>query len=489
MLMSSLSSSTPKALLRHSALELAALIRHGEVTSPQVVEAHIQRAQTVNPRINAIIADRYAAARREAREKQAAVDRGDDLPPLHGVPCTIKEMMALQGAPYTGGSLLRRHVKAARDATAVARVRAAGAIPLGTTNASEMAMWMESYNLVHGRTSNPYDASRIPGGSSGGEGAIVGSGASPFGVGSDIGGSIRIPSFFCGVFGHKSTGGLVPMTGQYPYPEGELARVCTVGPLCRRAADLMPLLRIMAGPDGQDQWVVEHQLGDPASMRLDGLRVLVCDEIPFFWSTTPEPELRAATWQAARALERRGARVERWCSEYLSRAFLIWGATLKQAGGPDFHEVMGEGGRPGLAWELLRWAAGRPRHTLPALGLSLVEKILGALPQADLSDFVEQGRLLRRELEQLLEHRGLLIIPPHPRPAPRHNTPLLRPLDWIYTAVFNAMQLPVTAVPMGLGSEGLPLGVQVVGSRFADHVTIAGAMALEEEFGGWVAPF
>ncbi len=478
------------ALLRLGAGELATLIRQGDVSSTEVVEAHIARAQMVNPRLNAIIEDRFATARREARQADAAAQRGEDLPPLHGVPCTIKEMMAMAGAPYTGGSVLRRHVRAERDATVVARVREAGAIPLGSTNASEMAMWMESTNLVHGRTNNPYDHRRIPGGSSGGEGSIIGAGASPFGVGSDIGGSIRMPAFFCGVFGHKSTGGLVPQTGQYPYPEGPLGRVCTVGPLCRRAADLMPLMRIMAGPDGEDSWVhPEHRLGDTSAVRFQGMRVLVCDELPFYWSTSPVPEQRDAVWRAAHALEALGARVEHWCDQRLGRAFLIWGATLKEAGGPDFHEVMGEGGRPNLALELARWLTGRPRHTLPALGLSILEKLMGALPQGDLSGFVEEGRQLRQEIEEKLQGDGLLIMPTHPRPAPHHNTPLLRPLDWVYTAVFNAMELPVTAVPMGLGSEGLPLGVQLASSRFADHVTMAGATALEQATGGWVPPW
>ena len=351
-------------------------------------------------------------------------------------------------------------------------------------------MWMESSNLVHGRTGNPYDPRRIPGGSSGGEGSIVGAGASPFGVGADIGGSIRMPAFFCGVFGHKSTGGLVPQTGHFPYPEGKLGRVCTVGPLCRRATDLMPLMRIMAGPDGRDEWACDDPaLGNPGDVRFDGMRVLVCDEIPFYWSTRPVPELRAAVWRAARVLESLGAKVERWSSERMARAFFIWGATMKEAGGPEFHEVMGDGGRPNLTYELLRWAMGRPNHTLPALGLSLLEKLMGALPQGDMSGYVEDGRLLRQEIEEKLQGNGLLIMPTHPRPAPRHNAPLLRPLDWIYTAVFNAMQLPVTAVPMGLGQEGLPLGVQLAGSRFSDHVTIAGAVALEQATGGWVPPW
>ena len=475
-------------MLRLSALELAALIRRREVTPLAVLEAHIARAARVNQRLNAIIEPRYAAARREAREAGAAVERGADLPPLHGVPFTVKEMIGLQGASYTGGSVLRRHVRASEDATAVARLRAAGAIPFGTTNASEMAMWMESYNLVHGRTCNPYDASRIPGGSSGGEGAIIGAGASPFGVGADIGGSIRMPAFFCGVYGHKPTGGLVPLTGHYPEPVGEVGRICTVGPLCRRAEDLMPLLRLMAGPDGRDALAHSCELGDPAAVRLDGMRVLVCDDLGP-WYLRMDPEQRAATWRAARALRSMGATVERWYSPRMAGAFMIWTATLKEAGGPEFHHVLGaEQGPPNLALEAARAALGRPNHTMPALGLALLEKLVGLFPAGNMGRWVEAGRQLRDELEAALGRDGLLVMPTHPRPAPRHNAPLLRPLDWVYTALFNALQLPVTAAPMGLGSEGLPLGVQLAASRDQDHVAIAGALALDRATGGWVWP-
>src|SRR5262249_8717417 len=152
----------------------------------------------------------------------------------------------------TGGLYARRGKPATRDATAVKRLRAAGAIPLGVTNVSELCMWMESANTVYGRTSNPYDLARTPGGRSGGEGAIVGAGASPVGLGSDVGGSIRMPAFFCGVFGHKPTGGLIPNTGQFPIAENDALRYLTTGPLCRRAEDLWPIVRTLAGPDGED---------------------------------------------------------------------------------------------------------------------------------------------------------------------------------------------------------------------------------------------
>src|SRR4051812_38877312 len=253
-------------LRRLSAVELAALIRGRRISSREAVEAHIAQIARVNPVLNAVVRERFDEARAEADAADAALARGDVdmLPPLHGVPCTIKECFALRGMPHSAGLRARRHVVAARDATAVARLRQAGAIPLGVTNTSELCMWMESNNRVYGRTNNPYDASRIVGGSSGGEGAIIGAGASPFGLGSDIGGSIRGPAFFNGVFGHKPTGGLVPGTGQYPLARGAALRYLTTGPLARRAEDLMPLLRVLAGPDGHDGGCEAMPLGDPA---------------------------------------------------------------------------------------------------------------------------------------------------------------------------------------------------------------------------------
>ncbi|MEO7092697.1 MAG: amidase, partial [Polyangiales bacterium] len=258
-------------LLLASATRLASLIAKRDVTAREVVEAHITQIERVNPTIRAVVRARYDEARREARAADDRVKRGGDdpLPPFHGVPCTIKECFALTGMPNSGGLVARKDVVATDDATAVARLRAGGAIPLGVTNLSELCMWMESNNRVYGRTNNPYDPSRIVGGSSGGEGAIIGAGASPFGLGSDIGGSIRMPAFFNGVFGHKPTGGLVPSTGQFPVAANEALRYLTSGPLARRAEDLMPLLRILAGPDGKDPSCVAMKLGDPKGVRLE----------------------------------------------------------------------------------------------------------------------------------------------------------------------------------------------------------------------------
>lgn len=263
-------------LLTLSAVQLAQRIRAREVRARAVLDAHIERIEYVNPKLNALVKARFEQARAEADAADARIEREDaaQLPPLLGVPCTIKECLAFEGMPHTAGLISRKGVVAQADAPVVARVRAAGAIPMGVSNLSELCIWMESFNRVYGRTNNPYDLKRTVGGSSGGEGALVGSGASPFGVGSDFGGSIRMPAFFNGIFGHKPSGGLVPPLGQYPLPRGVGLRYLSVGPLTRHAEDSMPLLRILAGPCSEEDGCVPMTLEDPRRVQLRGLQVV-----------------------------------------------------------------------------------------------------------------------------------------------------------------------------------------------------------------------
>ncbi|MFT4626839.1 MAG: fatty acid amide hydrolase 2 [Myxococcota bacterium] len=475
--------------LRASAVQLAAAIRDGRTTSRAVVDAHIAAIQKVNPAINAVVCDRFEAARAEADAADAAVSAGATLPPLHGVPCTIKEAIQLEGMPNTSGLRRREGIVSTEDATTVARLRAAGAIPLGVTNVSELCMWMESDNLVYGRTNNPYDVRRTAGGSSGGEGAIVGAGASPFGLGADVGGSIRMPAFFNGVFGHKPTGGLIPGTGQHPCGHGEVLRYQTTGPLCRRAEDLWPLVKILAGPDGVDTGCLDWPLGDPDTVDLSGLRVL---DIPTNGVTRPWRELRQAQVRAAEHLRRLGADVQTVEIPGFKDGFPIWAASLGAENGVPFAELMGDGERVNASKELAKWAARRGDHTPMASILALAEDLLALVPQ-DQQRFVDKGLALREELEDRLGEHGVLLYPPYYRSAPRHSWPLLRQVlfmrfDYQYTALLNILQVPVTQVPLRLDSRGLPLGVQVGARRGADHLTVAVARELERAFGGWKPP-
>ncbi len=469
-----------------SGVRLARMIREREVSSCEVVEAHIEQIRRVNPALNAVVRDRFDAARQEARSADERVRSSapGELPPFHGVPCTIKECFALEGMPNTGGLRSRAGLTAGADATAVARLRRAGAIPLGVTNVSELCMWMETDNRVYGRTNNPYDPSRIVGGSSGGEGAIVAAGGSPFGLGSDIGGSIRMPAFFNGVFGHKPTGGLVPGSGQFPISHGAALRYLTTGPIARRAEDLWPLLRIMAGPDGIDSGCRAFDLGDPAAVDPRRLRVL---SVETNGRVDVDRELLEAQRKVCGRLAGLGAAVEPAEFPSLADSFEIWSSMLSAAGGPSFASRMGGGPEVDPLFELIRWAFRRSDHTLPAIGLAAIEKIprlLGRRRDA----FVARGLALRDEMATRLGSDGVMLYPSYPTVAPRHHRPLFPPFRWVYTAILNALELPATQVPLGLGSEGLPLGVQVTAAHGNDHLTVAVAVELERAFGGWAPP-
>jgi fatty acid amide hydrolase 2 len=470
-----------------SASELAAMIKRGEASSEAVVGVHLARLDEVNPTLNAVVRVRREAALEEAREADRRLREvgAANVGLLHGVPCTIKEAFALSGMPQTSGLVSRRELTVDRDATAVKRLRDAGAIPLGVTNVSELCMWMESNNRVYGRSNNPYDPSRIVGGSSGGEGASVGAGIAPFGLGADIGGSIRMPAFFNGVFGHKPSAGLVPNTGQYPIAENEALSLLCTGPIARRAEDLWPLLSILAGPDGECAACRSMALRDPASVELADVRVL---SVPDNGLIRVSKELRDAQRAAARELAMSVAGVEEVRFARLSRSLQYWANTMSGAAETSFATLLGAGERKRILPELARWLAGRSEHTLPSIALAAAESVPALLPRGISSGLAAQTAELRREIEDALGEHGVMLYPSYSRPAPRHYAPLLSPIDWVYTAIVNALGLPSTQVPLGLSARGLPLGVQVIAAHGNDHLTIAVARELERAFGGWIPP-
>jgi fatty acid amide hydrolase 2 len=477
------------ALTLRSATDLAKAIRCKEVSAREVVQAHVDRLHARQPRTNALACDRFADALTEADradEKLASATATTDLPPFLGVPCTVKESISVENMPNCAGLVALKHRRADTNAPAVQRLIDAGFIPLGVTNTSEMTMWIESNNRVYGRTRNAYDPHRTAGGSSGGEGAAVGSGGSPVGLGSDIGGSIRVPAFFNGVFGHKPSPGLVPNTGQFPSTEGEAAYMLTLGPLTRHAEDLMPVTQIIAGPDGIDERCVARELEDPATVDLANTRVLLADDA----SLVPaRKELREARDTAARALEERGAHCERVSLKQLRRALEIYLAALGDGAGTSLNGLLEDAGvKPRGARPWRDAARGQGDHTLPILITLTLERLNRHVPQARTRKAVAAAQGLRDEVGAILGDDGILLHQPHPRVAPRHGATIGR--AWVLTpaAVFNLLGLPVTQVPLGLNPKGLPLGVQVAAADGNDHLSIAAALALEQRFGGWVPP-
>jgi len=473
-------------LLTVSGVKLAEMIRKREVSSAEVVEAHIKQIQKVNPVINAVVKDRFEQARAEAKaaDEKIKSTTPDQLPPFHGVPCTVKECFQLTGMPNASGLPARKNIISKEDATAVSRMRKAGAIPLGVTNTSELCMWYESSNRVYGRTNNAYNPRHIVGGSSGGEGAIISAGGSPFGVGSDIGGSIRMPAFFNGVFGHKCTGGMVPNTGQHPMPENEALRFCSTGPLARKAEDLMPLLKIMAGPDGKDAGCLNFEIKDPAKVEIGSLKVITIDGDG---AHPVSRDLREAQQKVADYLAGKGAKVTKTRVENLKHSFMIWTSMLTVETETPFSVLLGNGKAVNSFWEMVKWFFRQNEHTYPSITMSFLEKLPRWTPKWTQA-FVEMGKALRKELVELIGPNGIMLYPSHSYPAPVHHRPLLTPFNFAYTGILNVMQLPVTQVPLGLNKKGLPLGVQVAAVHGNDHITIAVALELEKAFGGWVPP-
>ena len=474
-------------LLQLSGIELGRRIREGDLSSTEVVERHIERIARVNLRINAVVADRFEQARVEAKHADDRIRTGDraELPPLLGVPCTIKESIAVSGMPNSSGMESRAGLTRLReDATVVARLRAAGAIPLGVTNTARahgLGRDLQPRLRTHEqrlrrqpdrgrelrRRRRHHRRGRL----------ALRHRHRRRGIDS------RAPAFCNGVFGHKPSGGLVPGTGQYPEFEGQMLRFNTTGPLARRAEDLMPLLRIVSGPDGRDRGCLPSELGDPGSVDLSALRVRVIE------GDGRRPgvgrELRDAQQAAADALARRGASVDFVSVPDLADSLLIWAALFDAAGGTHLGKALAGGERARLGREIARWALRRSPHTYPPLLMLLIERASHRLPRWS-RRYVDRGARLLARLDELLGEDGVILYPSGRRVAPRHG--VTATLNFRFFGIFNSLELPVTQVPLGLSQEGLPLGVQVVAGRGRDHLAIAAALELERALGGWVPP-
>ncbi|CAH1799494.1 unnamed protein product [Owenia fusiformis] len=477
-------------LLFESASALARQIRSRKLTSTDVVQRYIKRIKDVNPIINAMVKNRFRDALKEAKKVDEILDSGDipeeyseEKKPFLGVPVSIKECFALVGMPNNSGLEARKQLRCHEDAPVVANIRQSGAIPLGVTNTSELCMWLESANWVYGRTKNAYDTTRLVGGSSGGEGSLISAAGSVFGLGSDIGGSIRMPAFFNGIFGHKPTHGVVPNEGQFPNADSAIQEylLCT-GPLCRYADDLEPMLKVMAG-DG----VKKLKLG--TEVDLSKIKVYSIAENGGLLESSVEYDLRHAQKQVESYFKNDlQVPVENVVIKQLRHSLAIWASKMSEGDEKQtFCELMGSGTHLNCWLELLKHMIGKSTHTLPAICLGMVE-IFGKLPNDKVVRLNAIAEELKQEINDLLGDNGILLYPTHPKVTYYHNEPLVYPFNFPYTGIMNVLGFPVTQVPLGLGSKGQPLGLQVVGGYHNDHLTLAVARQLEKAFGGWVPP-
>jgi fatty acid amide hydrolase 2 len=481
-----------------TAREIASLIRNSEKTVTQTVEEHISQIEKVNPSINAVVETRYEKALMEAETKDKILAKmssseRENLPPLFGVPFTCKEMIANQGMKSTLGSLHHKNRVMEKDATVVRRVKDAGAVLLGTTNVPEIGFWFECDNVVYGATKNPFDITRTSGGSSGGEGAIISTGASPFGLGSDLGGSIRLPAAFCGIFGHKPSDRVVPLTGHYPL-DGKEAREITgskypftvIGPLARSASDLELLFRLMIGPDETDQNIKSDFKLLPLVKNCESLKIYYLPSPVIHATTETESDLAQVIRHAARYFKEMGSQVEEENPRLFLRAMEFWSARIWSIDGKAFSELLGGGQNISYPKEFMHWLLRKRKYTLPSILTGLVEQHF--TDRSQMEESLQGLMQLKKALSRKLGKDGVLLMPVHPRKAPELDSTYLRPFDFAYTGIINALGFPSTAVPMGMSADGLPLSLQVIAAEDQDHLCLSVAQLLETGFGGWRAP-
>jgi len=480
-----------RTILRDSVGRIVERIRKREITAVEVVQTFIDRINEVNERLTCVVDHRFDEAIEEAekidrmvKETNLSEEELKEKYPLLGVPFTIKDFFSVKGLRHTTGLHYRKDIVATEDAEIVQILREKGAIPIGVTNVPELCMWWESVNTVYGRSKNPYDTRHITGGSSGGEASIQGAAGSGFGIGSDIGGSIRMPAFFCGVYGHKPTYGLITNHGQEPKLEGRLEEFLTTGPIVRHPEDLSLLFDIMVA-DKKDKLV---PVPDMRKLKIFYME----DDGGFPWSSPVDKEIKNAMHKALKYFEIKygivpqNARISK-----LYHSLEIWANGMSGAESPPFCEMLTlQTSTVNPFWEMIKYMFNKSPHTIPALLLGIAEKIAAVTktwPRH--KEMIDMGYALAKDIQELLGEDGIMLYPTHPSPAPRHNQPLFRPGDFSYCAIFNVLGVPVTQVPLGLSSKGLPLGIQVIGGMNSDLLTINIAKEIRESsFGGWIPP-
>ena len=455
--------------------EIAQAIRSKKISPVEIVELHLKRIEALQPKLNAFVHLDPEGAREQARAAESLVLRGAQLGPLHGAPLTIKSCIDVAGWPCPAGSLLRKTYVANLDAPLVSRWKAAGAILLGNTNTPEFLMAYETDNLVTGKTSNPWNLAHSAGGSSGGEAAAIAAGCSAGGVGSDGGGSVRVPAHFCGICGLKPTPGRIPATGHFPPGAGAFSWIGVVGPMARTIADVRSLLEVMAGPDAGDALSAPVPLRAYREGELRGMRIGILESDALGIATA---ETRAAVQRAATSLGERGFNVEPFRLEGLDRALDLWWFFFGPViGNLIRHSVAGhEDQISPMLREYLAYATSGDPITL--------DQFTKACADRD---------LLRADILRQMRDTPVLLSPVSTSPAFRHGRGNYHPgtgyRDTMrFSQWLNLTGFPGASVPVGVSNEGLPIGVQVIGRPFEDELVLAVSEAIEQARGPWLPP-
>jgi amidase len=462
-------------LNRLTLTQMAAEVRSGRASSGEVVEAHLAQIEAQNPRINAFVSIFGGEVRAAAKKADEVRCRRVEIGPLHGVPLTIKDSFDMAGQPTYCGSKLRLDHRAKEDSTSVARLRAAGAIFLGKTNCPEFLYNYETDNYITGRTNNPWDLERTSGGSSGGEAAAIASFCSPGGMGSDGGGSIRVPAHFCGIAGLKPTPGRVPATGHFPliaHPGGLLG---VGGPMARTAEDVRLLFEVTAGHDDQDPFSAPVPLRKPD---LKGVRIGVMEQ---FGRVPVQLPIRQAVRKAGRVIEELGFAVEPFEPRGIERAPNLWWFFFGQVAAP-FIKQMIAGREQDVHWtgaELVNMALEKPAPTM--------EQVIENLAARD----AMRAALVRqmREFPVLLTPACGVTAFPHRMRRYETGEKEIGLFEAMMPLTFcNLLGLPAMIIPFDSTAEGLPVGIQLVAGPYGEELLLELAIRMEEARGPFPAP-
>ena len=461
-----------------STTRLARMIREKKVSAVEAVQAYIARITAVNPKLNAVVQTCFDRALKEAKEADALASGGRFKGPLHGVPMTIKDSVDTEGVISTGGTVGRMNYVPGKDATVVARLRAAGAILLGKTNTPEFTLagggiagLGTTANIIYGVSRNPYDLTRSTAGSSGGAGAIVAAGGAAFDIGSDWGGSIRGPSHNNGIAGIKPTSGRVPRTGHIVDFGGIFDSWQQLGPMARRVEDLCLIMPLIVGPDFRDAAIAPVPWNDPGKVEVPRLRVAFYAENGVAETT---PETKETVRRTAKFLEEAGCPVK----EDLPKSILM-----------EMEEVRFKLTRAD-AWSGLRRLA--DKWGTKALSPTIVERLSGDQVSApEYTELLEMQDEARSKLLSWVRNYDVVLCPVLGKPAQPINfgTGGPKPGPGLnYTGLYNSTGWPAAVVRAGTSPEGLPIGIQVVGQPWRDDVVLAVCGYLESKTGGWQKP-
>lgn len=471
------------------AVQLSEKIRRGELKSERVVEAYIKRIKEVNKIINAVVdTNRFELALEEARKIDENMIKGlvRDDQILAGVPFTVKETVSLQNNAYSAGLPARRLKKASSSNQSVDGLIANLLIPLASTNTPCMNMWWDTDNMLYGRTDNPYDLSRIVGGSSGGEAAILAAAGSLVGIGSDLAGSIRIPCNFCGVFGHKPTPFTVDNNGVFPKMRREQEKLRGIGPMTRYSCDLVPMLKAMV-KDGKNL----SRLNLDEQVDLRRLKVYYCQDIGDPLVSKCSPDIAAGFRAAIEHLKSTyGIPTEVVEFDEFKYGLFLWSAELNNVPEGMVYSTEHEDGIVEFdpLVELPKKVLNSSDYVFNTIFTRIAERFSPKYGSSRNRYLIRKAEELRQKFYKLVGDDGVLLMPTHPEAAPIHQTTIFKFFNVAYTALGNTLHAPITQCPLGMSREGLPFGLQIIAKPFNDRLSLAVARDLEKAFGGWSPP-